>query len=50
MIGRKNTGISPKISPPTTGPASEPLPPVITMITIVTVLMKAKTSGSMMRM
>src|SRR5436309_1466015 len=50
MIGRRNTGNSPKIMPPTTGPASEPLPPVMTMITIVTVLIKANTSGSMIRM
>src|SRR4029077_4514600 len=34
---RSPSGRRPKISPPTTGPASVPLPPVITMITIVTV-------------
>src|SRR5262245_39976729 len=34
---RTITGRKPKISPPTIGPASVPLPPVITMITIVTV-------------
>src|SRR6185436_15074428 len=34
---RRPSGRRPKISPPTTGPASVPLPPVITMITIVTV-------------
>ena len=35
--GRSSTGRMPKIRPPTIGPASVPLPPVITMITIVTV-------------
>src|SRR5262249_36777908 len=35
--GRTITGRKPKMRPPTTGPASDPLPPVITMITIVTV-------------
>src|SRR5215510_7377296 len=34
---RSVSGSSPKISPPTTGPASVPLPPVTTMITMVTV-------------
>ena len=30
------TGMKPKITPPTIGPANVPLPPVITMMTIVT--------------
>ena len=34
---RRVSGSSPKMSPPTTGPASVPLPPVTTMITMVTV-------------
>src|SRR5262249_60396934 len=36
-IGRTITGRKPKMIPPTIGPARVPLPPVITMITIVTV-------------
>ena len=35
--GRRITGRKPKITPPTIGPASVPLPPVMTMITMVTV-------------
>src|SRR4029077_17969480 len=34
---RTMTGMKPKIPPPTIGPANVPLPPVITMMTIVTV-------------
>ena len=34
---RSTSGSRPKIRPPTMGPASVPLPPLITMITMVTV-------------
>jgi hypothetical protein len=34
---RRTSGSIPKMTPPTIGPASVPLPPVMTMITMVTV-------------
>ena len=35
--GAQHDGQMPKMRPPTSGPGSVPLPPVMTMITIVTV-------------